>query len=297
MVVLGALLGFALMGACGGSAPDEGSQRRAPARGIDGVGAMAAADSDFCGDGVVSGEEDCDDGNQQSSDGCNSVCQEEPGYSCQGSAPSVCTDVDECANGSHTCVPGSVCVNTPGGFECQAPPACAPPNILCGVACVDPRGSNAHCGACGNACGQGAACEAGVCVGTGWLQITATWSRPGDADLYVRTPGDRLIHYANRGPDADTEYGELDVDDQTGTGPENVFWAGSRFPPVGSYRVCLTAFGFDPPPSPTHPLSYTVRIRRPNRPDYILTGTYTQTPGSLGCNPGDPSQVASFGHP
>jgi uncharacterized protein YfaP (DUF2135 family) len=97
-------------------------------------------------------------------------------------------------------------------------------------------------------------------VGTRHLQITATWSRPGDADLYVLTPGGRLIHYANRGPDANTEFGELDVDDQTGTGPENIFWAIGRFPPVGTYNVCLAAVGFDPAPSPATSVSYTVRV-------------------------------------
>ncbi|NPC84569.1 hypothetical protein HPC49_40945 [Pyxidicoccus fallax] len=150
---------------------------------------------------------------------------------------------------------------------------------------------------CGNVCGQGEACEGGVCVGTGLLQITATWSRPGDADLYVLTPGGRLIHYANRGPDADTEFGELDVDDQTGTGPENIFWAVGTIPPVNTYRVCLTAVGFDPAPSPTNPVSYTVRVRRPGKPDFITTGSYTQVTASGGCNFGDPSYVTSFGLP
>ncbi|RKH51828.1 Ig-like domain-containing protein [Corallococcus llansteffanensis] len=43
----------------------------------------------FCGDGVLGGLETCDDGNQLSGDGCNSVCQVEPGYTCTGQ-PSVC---------------------------------------------------------------------------------------------------------------------------------------------------------------------------------------------------------------
>ncbi|RKH34070.1 tandem-95 repeat protein [Corallococcus praedator] len=43
----------------------------------------------FCGDGVSAGFETCDDGNQLSGDGCNSVCQVEPGYTCTGQ-PSVC---------------------------------------------------------------------------------------------------------------------------------------------------------------------------------------------------------------
>ncbi|WP_141588659.1 Ig-like domain-containing protein [Myxococcus sp. AB056] len=43
----------------------------------------------FCGDGVLGGFEKCDDGNQLSGDGCNSVCEVEPGYTCTGQ-PSVC---------------------------------------------------------------------------------------------------------------------------------------------------------------------------------------------------------------
>ncbi|MBJ6759149.1 tandem-95 repeat protein [Myxococcaceae bacterium JPH2] len=43
----------------------------------------------FCGDGLLGGLETCDDANQASGDGCNSVCQVEPGYTCTGS-PSVC---------------------------------------------------------------------------------------------------------------------------------------------------------------------------------------------------------------
>ncbi|WP_426749800.1 Ig-like domain-containing protein [Myxococcus sp. Y35] len=44
-----------------------------------------------CGDGVLGGFETCDDGNQRSTDGCSSVCEVEPGYTCTGQ-PSVCDD-------------------------------------------------------------------------------------------------------------------------------------------------------------------------------------------------------------
>nr|BDT30465.1 EGF domain-containing protein [Myxococcus sp. MH1] len=259
------------------------------------VDAVRGLRNPVCGDGVIDGsEERCDDGNQSSGDGCSSVCWPEAGYTCSGE-PSVCADVDECALGTDTCAPEQVCVNTPGGFQCQTP-ACLPPNLPCGSACVDPSSSSEHCGGCGNACGGGAACQAGACVGTSLLQISATWSRPGDADLYVRTPGDKLIHYNNRGPDAQTEYGELDRDEVTGTGPESVFWANGRIPPVGGYRVCLMAVGFSPQPSPSNPVGYTVRVRRAGRPEVVYTGALTQLPSTWGCDWGDPA-VASFGIP
>nr|WP_240359390.1 Ig-like domain-containing protein [Pyxidicoccus trucidator] len=53
------------------------------------VDAVETSIRPFCGDGVLGGVEVCDDGNQLSGDGCNSVCAVEPGYTCTGS-PSVC---------------------------------------------------------------------------------------------------------------------------------------------------------------------------------------------------------------
>lgn len=44
----------------------------------------------ICGDGVVTGLETCDDGNELSRDGCSATCNIEAGYSCSGT-PSVCT--------------------------------------------------------------------------------------------------------------------------------------------------------------------------------------------------------------
>ena len=42
-----------------------------------------------CGNGIVEGGEDCDDGNTSSGDGCSLTCTIESGYFCSGS-PSVC---------------------------------------------------------------------------------------------------------------------------------------------------------------------------------------------------------------
>jgi|GEM_PF-5977382 len=53
------------------------------------VDAVETSIRPFCGDGVIAGAEICDDGNQFSGDGCNSVCMVEPGYTCTGQ-PSVC---------------------------------------------------------------------------------------------------------------------------------------------------------------------------------------------------------------
>jgi cysteine-rich repeat protein len=42
-----------------------------------------------CGNGLVEGTEQCDDGNTNGGDGCDSTCQIEPGFFCQG-VPSIC---------------------------------------------------------------------------------------------------------------------------------------------------------------------------------------------------------------
>ena len=249
----------------------------------------------FCGDGVLSGTEACDDDNQLSGDGCSSVCEVEPGYTCTG-APSVCTDIDECALGTDTCAEGEVCVNTPGGFECEEP-ACVPPRIVCGDFCVDPNTDNNNCGACGTVCGEGKACTGGVCVGTGNLQFTATWSRNGDADLIVITPNGKRIFYGNRGPSAETDFGSLDVDDQTGDGPENIFWAPGRTPPGGTYNICLRVGGFNPPPSPQAPVNYAVRVRRTGQLDVEFRGVATQSRSVQLCLPSEPAFVGSVVYP
>jgi formylglycine-generating enzyme len=45
-----------------------------------------------CGDGVIEPPfETCDDGNTVSGDGCSATCQVEPGWTCNGASPTVCT--------------------------------------------------------------------------------------------------------------------------------------------------------------------------------------------------------------
>ncbi|TMA57855.1 MAG: DUF4215 domain-containing protein, partial [Deltaproteobacteria bacterium] len=50
----------------------------------------------ICGDGLVEGSEQCDDGNTANGDGCSSICTLESGFSCSGN-PSVCTSA--CGDG------------------------------------------------------------------------------------------------------------------------------------------------------------------------------------------------------
>lgn len=64
--------------------------------------------SPVCGDGVKAGAEGCDDGDTSSGDGCSASCTVESGYSCTGTAPSVCVTVcgDSIVAGSEACDAG-----------------------------------------------------------------------------------------------------------------------------------------------------------------------------------------------
>lgn len=52
-----------------------------------------------CGDGVLEGGEECDDGNRQNGDGCSRLCEVEPGFVCDAVSPSVCRKYDAAATG------------------------------------------------------------------------------------------------------------------------------------------------------------------------------------------------------
>ena len=66
------------------------------------LGCIASCEFDFteceavCGDGIIALNEGCDDTNRASGDGCNAGCEEEPGWSCEGT-PSVCSPI--CGDG------------------------------------------------------------------------------------------------------------------------------------------------------------------------------------------------------
>nr|MDA3865066.1 DUF4215 domain-containing protein [Deltaproteobacteria bacterium] len=47
----------------------------------------------ICGDSLILGTETCDDGNTDALDGCNSSCQEEAGWNCDGAEPTDCTEI------------------------------------------------------------------------------------------------------------------------------------------------------------------------------------------------------------
>jgi hypothetical protein len=68
------------------------------------------------------------------------------------------------------------------GGTMDAPRVCAMDEVLCGGDCARLATSDAHCGACGNACGAGRGCAMGVCV-TRWACAGAAGSSDVCADL------------------------------------------------------------------------------------------------------------------
>ena len=71
-------------------------------------------------------------------------------------------------------------------------------------------------------------CVANKCVGTGALTFTMTWDKSGDMDLHLLTPCNKEIYYSSS---ARTNCGGfLDVDVQSGGGPENIFFKDTYMP-------------------------------------------------------------------
>jgi len=71
-------------------------------------------------------------------------------------------------------------------------------------------------------------------LGTGALQISLSWNTATDQDLHVTDPSGTIINYTNK---TSSTGGELDHDNTSGYGPENIFW--SENAPDGSYTVTV----------------------------------------------------------
>lgn len=102
----------------GGGEDDAGSGEDAS----DGGDASDAVDAgDVCGDGVVSGNEACDDGNTDSGDGCDSSCQIETGWACPdaGEACEAASCGDAIIAGDEQCDDGNRRNGDGCDFACQ----------------------------------------------------------------------------------------------------------------------------------------------------------------------------------
>ncbi len=139
-----------------------------------------------CGNSVKENAEACDDGDTSSGDGCSATCAVESGWSCSGTAPTICTEVcgngiitsgEECDDGNTSNGDGcsSSCTEQEGWSCTGAPSTCA---TTCGdgitagsEACDD--GNMTDTDACRNSCVY-ATCGDGV--------IQPDGAEPGTAD-------------------------------------------------------------------------------------------------------------------
>jgi len=140
-------------------------------------------------------------------------------------------------------------------------------------------------------CPEGKRCVKGTCVGVGIISVTAIWTIEGDGDLQVNTPNDYFINYSNRKENATG--GFLDVDDQEGTGPENIYWPVGTTPSAGTYHVCFNAYDYAVIGD-----TYTIVIKIVGKPDKLITGIAVQAfNAETPCTPSSEVYVTSFTYP
>ena len=91
-----------------------------------------------CGDGVISTDEACDDGDTAAGDGCSPTCAIEPGFTCTG-APSACktTCGDGVAAGTETCDDGANLAGDGCSPQCAFEATCGNHQIEPGESCDD----------------------------------------------------------------------------------------------------------------------------------------------------------------
>jgi fibro-slime domain-containing protein len=141
-------------------------------------GPCVAVPPDTCGDAIVTGTEQCDDGNTSSNDGCSSTCRVEPGFTCPAGG-GACRKVEFCGDRvveldlvpPEQCDDGNATAGDGCSAQCQVEPnfVCLTPGMPCisTVRCGDGIvAGNEQCDD-GNAVG-GDGCSSSCQVETGW---------------------------------------------------------------------------------------------------------------------------------
>lgn len=142
-------------GASGASSPDGGSNDGgsglgfgdggAPSNGAAGGGGEGGGPGAFCGDGTIDSQEECDDGNAESGDGCTGTCDAiENGFACPVPGEA-CVSTVVCGDGNITGAENCDDGNNVGGDGCAVD--CL---VESGWACPDP-GELCEADACGDA--------------------------------------------------------------------------------------------------------------------------------------------------
>ena len=83
-----------------------------------------------CGNNIVEGAEQCDDGMDGNGDGCTDTCMTETGYACPPAGGN-CADINECTTGGDNCGANATCTNTPGSFTCACDTGFTGDGITC----------------------------------------------------------------------------------------------------------------------------------------------------------------------
>jgi cysteine-rich repeat protein len=153
--------GLGGMSGAGGSAEGTGG-----AVGTNGGSCLLCRSVADCGNGVLDPREQCDDGNTNNGDGCNSFCQIEANYECPN-AGQPCTNMLACGNGRLTsdeiCDDG----NTASGDGCSGDCQSIEPGWRCpkpGRPCIQTCGSSQLDGSvtCDAGSDQSGSCGDGV---------------------------------------------------------------------------------------------------------------------------------------
>jgi fibro-slime domain-containing protein len=159
-----------------------------------------------CGDGIVAGNEQCDDGNMVSNDGCSSTCAVEPGYTCP-TPGAACKKIEYCGDGvvnldlGEQCDDGNMVSGDGCSSLCQLEPnyVCPTPGAACvsTVKCGDGKVNGSETCDDGNAV-SGDGCSSKCQVEAGWQCPT-----PG-AKCVAKMCGDGIIAGSEQCDDGNT---------------------------------------------------------------------------------------------
>jgi fibro-slime domain-containing protein len=173
-------------------------------------GPCVKAPANTCGDGIVAGNEQCDDGNVNSGDGCSSSCAVEAGYTCP--TPGMkCKKIEYCGDSvvdldlGETCDDGNTVAGDGCSSLCQLEPDYACPTA--GMPCV----STVHCGdgkvTGSETCDDGNAVSGDGCSST--CQVETGWQCPTpDAKCVAKACGDGIVAGHEQCDDGNTTSGD-----------------------------------------------------------------------------------------